>query len=67
MAFAEQLLLFPETIDERVDRELREMRNQQDKMRKSLFAKHGELVKMMEKQQRELQEIKDILTQSRLF
>lgn len=43
---AEQLLLFPETEEERLLRKIDEIKNSTEKVRKSLFAKHGELTKM---------------------
>jgi phage shock protein A len=56
--YAEQLLLFPETLEEKTDRQLREMRAQNDKVRKALFARHGELVKMYLEQKHELETLK---------
>lgn len=61
MAYPEQFLLFPETLEEKLDRKMREYEKSHDKMRKSLFAKQTELMKMMQQQQRELEEIKELL------
>lgn len=42
----EQLLLIPESREERLEREVQQLREQCDKIRKSQYAKIGELKKM---------------------
>lgn len=43
---AQQLLLFPETEEEKIQREFQELKKSCDKVRKAMFARHGELTKM---------------------
>lgn len=54
----EQLLLFCDSEEEQLRREVDRLRDQCDRLRKSLHAKHGRLEKMLEENRHELESIK---------
>lgn len=55
---SEQLLLFEESREEKLEREVQRLKEQSDKVRKSLYAKHGELMKLYLEQKHELETLK---------
>ncbi len=57
----QQLQMFPESVQERLEREVIKLREQQDKVRKSQFAKIGELKKMYEETRHDLDTLKSAI------
>lgn len=57
----EQLLLFEETETERLERQVKTIKESNDKVRKRLFAEHNEMYKIILKQQQEIEELKTIV------
>jgi len=53
-----QLLLFEETKEEELERKVDDLKRQTDKMRRALFARHGELMKLYMEQRHELETLK---------
>jgi len=60
----DQILLFEETKEEKLEREVEELKKQCDKVRKSQFAKIGELAKMCYDVQKEVDDLKKALNTS---
>jgi len=54
----EQLLLFQETKEERLEKEIRNLRDSLEKVRKGQFAKIGELTRMYQETRHELETLK---------
>lgn len=63
----EQLLLFEESREERLEREIKQLREQCEKVRKGQFAKIGELKKLYLDTHHELQVLKDALCRASSF
>jgi hypothetical protein len=57
----EQLLLFPETPVERVQREVKMLREQSEKVRKSQYAKIGAIAKQCDETIHELKTLKEAI------
>ena len=57
----EQYLLSEETKEEKLEREVENLKKQCDKVRKSQFAKIGELAKMCYDVQQELEDLKKVV------
>ena len=53
-----QLELFPETPEQRLSREITQLKSAYDKVRKSLYAKHGELARSYGELKNELETLK---------
>ena len=64
-AIIEQLPLFPETMEERLERQIEEMKAQSDKVRKSQFAKISYLLKTLEETRHDLDTLKQALCRSK--
>ncbi len=62
-----QLLLFPETKEEELERRLEDLKRQTDKMRKALFARHGELMKLYLEQRHELETLKEAICKNSMI
>lgn len=54
----EQLYLFHEVKEERLEQEIKELKLSHEKMRKSLYARHGSLHKMLDETRHELEMLK---------
>lgn len=54
----EQLLLFEESREEKLEREVKRLKEQTEKIRKGIYAKHGELYKLYLEQKQELDILK---------
>lgn len=57
----EQLMLFEETETERLERQVKNIKESSDKVRKKLFAENNEMYKLILKQQQEIEELKTIV------
>jgi molybdopterin-biosynthesis enzyme MoeA-like protein len=62
----EQLLFFQESKEEKLAREVQRLKEQADKVRKGLYAKHGELMKLYLEQKHELEVLKQALCRSKV-
>lgn len=60
----EQLLLFNETREEKMEREIQELKTQNDKVRKSLFAKYHELMTLYLNQSNEIDQLRNTVAES---
>jgi chaperonin cofactor prefoldin len=60
----EQLLLFAETKEEKLERQVKRLQEQCDKIRKSLYARHGDLMKMYLEQKYEMEILKASMCRS---
>lgn len=56
-----QLSLFEESLDQKFERELNNLKGQYEKMRKTFFAKHSELMKLCLDQKHELDTLRTAL------
>lgn len=57
----EQLLLFPETREDKLEREMADLKKSCEKVRKGQFAKIGELTKMYYETKYELETLKEAI------
>jgi hypothetical protein len=60
----QQLMMFQETREDKLEREMMKLRDQQDRIRKSQFAKISELEKMYFETREELEGLKSIINRS---
>lgn len=56
-----QLLLFEESKEKKLEREVQKLREQSEKVRKSLFAKYGHLYKLYLDQKYEMDTLKEAM------
>ena len=56
-----QLLLIPESNEERLERQIQELKDQVDKVRKGQYAKIGALAKMYQETKFELETLKECI------
>ena len=59
-----QLDLFPESVEDELRREMKLLKAQCDKLRKSQFARLGEMLKLYSETRLELQELKETLSRT---
>ena len=57
----QQLALFADPKEDRLEREVEKLREQSEKVRKSLHAKNGELMKLYLEQKREMEILKSAI------
>ena len=57
----QQLLMFPESREEKLEREVMKLQEQHDKVRKSQFAKIGEIKKMCDETRHELDTLRQAI------
>jgi hypothetical protein len=61
-----QLLLFPESKEERMFREIKELKDQCERVRKSQYAKIGQLTKMYQETKHELDTLKIAICKNKI-
>lgn len=62
----QQLMLFPEDPMEKLEREIKQIRDQTERVRKSQFAKIGALTKMYQETKHDLETLKSAICRSDL-